>query len=93
MNHDEMNLDILPEHVMEEAKSGDEIMEENKPDEDPLGWGRGSSKDHQDVWIQGLPSSPDRSNGTADASNRLPDHEKEDPKTSECATRTPDRAL
>ena len=89
-NHDEMNLDILPEHVMEEAKSGDEIMEEDKPDEDPLGWGRGSSKDHQDVWIQEFPSSPDRSNGTADASNRLPDHEMEDPETSECATRIPD---
>ena len=91
MNHDEMNLDILPKHVMEEVKSRDEIMEEDKPDEDPFGWGGDLSQDHQDMLDQSLPSNPDRSNGSADAYlNLLPDREMEDPKTSEYATRTPD---
>ena len=90
-NHAGMNLDLLPGHGMEEAKSGDTIMEEDKPDEDPLGWGGDLSQNHQDMLDQGLPSSPDRPNGPADAyPNLLPDREMEDPKTSECATRTPD---
>ena len=34
-----MNLDLLPGHGTEEAKSGDAMMEEDKPDEEPFGWG------------------------------------------------------
>ena len=76
---------------MEDAKLGDAIMEEDKPDEDPFGWGGDLSQDHQDMLDQRLPSSPDRPNGPADAyPNLLTDREMEDPKTSECATRTPD---
>ena len=67
------------------------IMEEDKPDEDPFGWGGDLSQDHQDMLDQGLLSSPVRPNDPADAyPNLLPDREMEDSKTSECATRTPD---
>ena len=86
-----MNLDLLPGHVMEEAKSGGAIMEEDKPDEDPFGWGGDLSQDHQDMSDQGLLLSPVRPNDPADAyPNLLPDCGMEDSKTSECATRAPD---
>ena len=66
-------------------------MEEDKPDEDPFGWGGDLSQDHQDMLDQGLLSSPVRPNDPADAyPNLLPDREMGDSKTSECAMRTPD---
>ena len=48
-NHAGMNLDLLPGHGMEEAKSGDAMMEEDMPDEDPFGWSGDFGQDHQDM--------------------------------------------
>ena len=67
INHAGMNLDLLPGHVMEEAKSGGASMEEDEPEEDPFGRSGDLSQDHQDMLDQGLPSGPDRPNGPADA--------------------------
>ena len=81
MDHAGMNLDLLPGHFTGEAKPGDAIMEEIDYDEDPFGWGGDLNQDHQGVSGQGLPLSPV---GPMD-----PEHAMEDPKTSECATKTP----
>ena len=82
INHAGMNLDLLPGHVMEEAKSGGASMEEDEPEEDPFGRGGDLSQDHQDTLDQRLLLSPIRSNHSADAyPNLLPHCGMEEPKT------------
>ena len=89
-NHAGMNLDLLPGHVMEEAKSGGASMEEDEPEEDPFGRGGDLSQDHQDTLDQRLLLRPIRSDHSADAyPNLLPHCGMQEPKTPECTTRAP----